>query len=129
MDSGERAIIKDLGIKAFTMTDVDRLGIGGVMSEVCDHFASRDMDIHCSFDIDAIDPFYAPHTGTRVVGGLSFREGNYIAESLHATGRLHSLELVEINPQQTSNVSKMSPQQTIEMGLHIIGSALGETIL
>ena len=128
VDEGERALIKDLGIKAFTMADVDRIGIGGVMKEVKDHFESRDLDIHCSFDIDAIDPLYAPHTGTCVDGGLSRREANFITEELHASGRLRSLELVEVNPLKPST-SGDGPQKTIDLSLQIIGGALGRTIL
>lgn len=54
------------------MSDIDRMGIGKVMEETLDYVGDR--DIHLSFDIDAIDPFFAPHTGTAVTGGLSFRE-------------------------------------------------------
>ena len=126
VDPGEKAAIQSLGIKAYTMSDIDRLGIGRVMDEVCGYFASRDMDIHCSFDIDAIDPFWAPHTGTGVIGGLTFREGNYICEALHSTGRFTSLELVEVNPQLHADVG---PEKTIEMSLTVICSALGRTIL
>lgn len=129
VDPGERKVINDLGIKAFTMKDVDRRGIGNVMEEVCSYFASRDLSIHCSFDIDAIDPFYAPHTGTGVMGGLTFREANYIAEALHETGRLTSLEMVEINPKTDSGSRAADPNMTVELGLHIIGGALGKAIL
>ena len=56
------------------MRDIDKYGIGRVMEEVNDYFRDR-ANIHLSYDIDAIDPFYAPSTGTAVRGGLSFREG------------------------------------------------------
>ena len=83
---------------------------------------------YCSFDIDAIDPLYAPHTGTCVDGGLSRREANFITEELHASGRLRSLELVEVNPLKPST-SGDGPQKTIDLSLQIIGGALGRTIL
>ena len=79
------------------MFDIDKYGIAKVMDMCLDHLADKD-DIHLSYDIDAIDPIYAPHTGTTVRGGLTFREGNYVCEALAATGKLKSMELVEVNP-------------------------------
>ena len=106
------------------MHDVDRLGIGRVMEEVEAYLGDR--NIHLSYDIDALDPFFAPHTGTAVRGGLTFREGNYICERLYATGKLTSMELVEVNP---SYRSLQPSDTTIEMGLTLIGSAMGQTLL
>jgi arginase len=65
-------------------------------------------------------------TGTAVRGGLTFREGNYICESLVETGRLTSMELVELNPSLNTHIN---PKKTIEMGLALIGSTMGQTIL
>jgi arginase len=106
------------------MYDIDRLGIGKVMEETLDYVGKR--DVHLSFDIDAIDPFFAPHTGTAVTGGLTFREGNYVCEALAASGRLTSMELVEVDPSQHKD---MSSSQTIEVALTLIGSAMGARIL
>lgn len=155
------------------MYDVDRLGIGKVMEETNDYLQGR--NLHLSFDIDALDPFFAPHTGepcwpynllsvgciksllqflrtheilpcyfllhhltnippshpvrnlgTAVRGGLTFREGNYICESLAETSRLTSMELVEVNPSLHTDIN---PTRTIEMGLALIGSTMGQTIL
>jgi len=107
------------------MYDVDKLGIGRVMEECVEYFSDRE-DIHLSFDIDAIDPFFAPHTGTAVTGGLSFREGNYICEALFASQKLTSMELVEVDPSQHKGVD---PVRTIETALTLIGSAMGKQIL
>ena len=106
------------------MYDVDRLGIGKVMEETIAHIGNR--NIHLSFDIDAIDPFFAPHTGTAVTGGLSFREGNFVCEALSASGNLRSMELVEVDPSQHKG---MSSAQTIDVALTLIGSSLGKRIL
>jgi arginase len=62
LDPGEKAAIKRLGLKAFTMYDVDLLGIGKVMEQTCDHLAQH-QHLHLSYDIDALDPFFAPSTG------------------------------------------------------------------
>jgi len=125
LDGPEKMAIKRLGIKAFTMYDVDKLGIGKVMEQTCDHL-SKHQNLHLSYDIDALDPFFAPSTGTAVRGGLTFREGNFICEYLAESGKLSSMELVEVNP---SLHSDMDSKQTVEMALTLIGSAMGQKIL
>lgn len=106
------------------MNDIDQMGIGKVMDECISYIGDR--DIHLSYDIDAIDPFYAPHTGTAVTGGLTFREGNYVCEALSESGKLTSMEIVEVDPSQHKDVN---PTQTIEVALTLIGSAMGKKIL
>lgn len=106
------------------MHDVDRLGIGRVMEETLDHIG--DTNVHLSFDIDAIDPFFAPHTGTAVTGGLTYREGNYICEALYASKKLSSMELVEVDPSLHQDLSQ---SHTIDTALTLIGSAMGSRIL
>lgn len=106
------------------MYHVDKYGIGKVMEECLDYIGDR--DIHLSFDIDAIDPFFAPHTGTAVTGGLSFREGNFICEALSESGNLSSMELVEVDP---SLHQGMPRSDTIDCALTLIGSAMGQKIL
>jgi arginase len=73
VDPGERKILSDYNIKAYSMHEIDKWGIGKVMQMALDYLGNG--PIHLSFDIDALDPQYAPSTGTPVVGGLSFREG------------------------------------------------------
>ena len=64
VDEGEKAILKKLNIKAFSMSEVDRLGMPLVIKQALDHVnPRRDRPIHLSFDIDGIDPYYAPSTG------------------------------------------------------------------
>ena len=95
VDKYEKAFIRDLGIEAYTMFDIDRLGIGAVMERVL-RTVGEESNIHLSFDIDACDPFYAPSTGTKVGGGLTFREAHFICESLADTRRLTSMDMVEV---------------------------------
>ena len=141
LDPGEKNAIKRLNIKAYTMTDIDRLGIGRVMEEVIQHFSGR--DVHLSFDIDALDPVFAPHTGTRVEGGLTSREAHYICESIALAassseddndsnaGRLNltSMELVEVNPLLHTDLNAKDPTRTIRLANALIGSILGNRIL
>ncbi|XP_048210047.1 arginase-1 [Perognathus longimembris pacificus] len=99
VDPGEHYIVKTLGIKCFSMTEVDKLGIGRVMEETLRYLVgSKPRPIHLSFDVDGLDPSYTPATGTPVVGGLSLREGLYIAEEIYKTGLLSGLDIVEVNP-------------------------------
>lgn len=107
------------------MYDVDRLGIGEVMKQTLKYFEDRD-SLHLSFDIDSIDPFYAPHTGTAVTGGLTYREGNYICEALWGSNKLTSMELVEVDPELRPGTD---PSKTVNCALTLIGSAMGQRIL
>jgi arginase len=124
VDVEERKIINGLGIVAYTMTEIDRYGIGKVMDMALDHLAGR--RLHLSYDIDAIDPVLAPATGTAVRGGLTFREAHYVAEAVAATGRLASAEIVELNP-TLSNVEGAA--NTVDLGLQIIASLMGNSII
>ncbi len=94
------------GSLPLTMQDVDRLGVGGCLAEV-DRWlrASGATALWVSFDVDVLDPVFAPGTGTAVRGGLTYREGHLVAEMLHALlgapdcpYRLAGLDVVEVNP-------------------------------
>nr|KAF6461398.1 arginase 1 [Molossus molossus] len=99
VDPGEHYILKTLGIKYFSMTEVDKLGIGKVMEETLSYLLGRKKrPIHLSFDVDGLDPSFTPATGTPVVGGLTYREGIYITEEIFKTGLLSGLDIMEVNP-------------------------------
>ncbi|TNY17624.1 hypothetical protein DMC30DRAFT_429508 [Rhodotorula diobovata] len=126
IDAGERKILKENNIKAFSMHHVDKYGIGKVVEMALEH-VGKDRPIHLSFDVDALDPTVAPSTGTAVRGGLTFREGHYICEALAETGRLVSLDIMEINPSIAAMEGDV--QQTVDVGRSLIRCALGETLL
>jgi len=127
LDVGEKRILKENKIKAFSMHEVDKYGIGRVVEMALDHVnPNRDLPIHLSFDVDALDPSVAPSTGTPVRGGLTFREGHYICEAIHETGLLVALDLMEVNP---SLADPESVRQTVTVGCSLVRSALGETLL
>ncbi|KAL7409153.1 hypothetical protein BDY24DRAFT_404135 [Mrakia frigida] len=127
IDSGERKILKENKIKAFSMHEVDKYGIGKVVEMALDHVnPNRDLPIHLSYDVDALDPAVAPSTGTPVRGGLTFREGHYICESVCETGLLVALDIMEVNP---SLEDPISVAQTVAVGCSLTRAALGETLL
>lgn len=99
VDLAERRILKEHGIKAFSMHEVDKYGIGRVVEMALDHVnPGRKLPIHLSFDVDALDPTVAPSTGTPVRGGLTFREGHYICEAVYETGCLVALDIMVGSP-------------------------------
>ncbi|HXO17862.1 MAG TPA: arginase [Candidatus Dormibacteraeota bacterium] len=123
VDLNEKRLLREFGVKTFTMTDVDKLGMIHVMEEARKIAGAQDRPIHVSFDMDAIDPSEAPGTGTPVRGGLSYREAHLVMEMLHDSGRLRSIEMVEINPILDQR------NQTAALAVGLIGSALGKSIL
>jgi len=99
VDYYEKEIIKKMGIKAFSTREVDKYGIGKLMDLVFEYLDPEGKcPIHLSFDIDAIDPAVCPSTGTRVAGGLTYREARYICEAVSETKRMVALDLAELNP-------------------------------
>ncbi|KAK3934963.1 arginase [Diplogelasinospora grovesii] len=127
VDIGEKQILRQHGIKAFSMHDIDRHGIGRVMEMALGHIGA-DTPIHLSFDVDALDPMWAPSTGTPVRGGLTLREGDYICECVHETGSLVAIDLVEVNP-SLAPATDIGAHETVRAGCSLIRCALGESLL
>ena len=123
VDPNEKRLLREFGVKAFTMTDVDKLGMMRIMDETLAIAGAQDRPIHVSFDMDAIDPSEAPGTGTPVKGGLSYREAHLVMEMLYDSGQLSSIEMVEINPILDYR------NQTALLAVGLICSALGKSIL
>lgn len=127
VDDGEKRIIREHNIQAFSMHHVDKYGIGKVVEMALDHInPNRDLPIHLSFDVDALDPTVAPSTGTPVRGGLTFREGHYICEALAETGLLVAADIMEVNP---SLADPEAVFQTVQIGCSLSRCCLGETLL
>lgn len=122
LDEGEKAFVREHGIRAFTMTDIDRRGIAAVMREAIE-VVEGDGFFHVSFDVDSCDPEIAPGVGTPVMGGLSYREAHLAMELVAERGVLTSLEVVEVNPiLDVRNV-------TGSLAVELVASAMGATIL
>ncbi|HEY0615231.1 MAG TPA: arginase [Candidatus Elarobacter sp.] len=123
VDDGEKRAIRELGVKAFTMADVDRMGMSKVVDEALTIVAEGENSVHVSFDMDGVDPQEAPGVGTPVRGGLTYREAHLLMEGVAASGTLGSLEVTEINPILDSE------NRTAILAVELILSALGKTTL
>ncbi|KAG1052358.1 hypothetical protein G6F46_002561 [Rhizopus delemar] len=127
VDDGEKKIIRENNIQAFSMHHVDKYGIGKVVEMALDHInPNRDLPIHLSFDVDALDPTVAPSTGTPVRGGLTFREGHYICEAVAETGLLVAADIMEVNPALSDPDAVF---QTVQVGCSLSRCCLGESLL
>lgn len=128
VDDAEKKILKQYNIPAFSMFHIDKYGIGKVIEMALDKVnPNREYPIHLSYDVDAIDPSFVPATGTRVEGGLSMREGLFVAEAVAETGLLGSLDIVETNPMLGETDAHVL--DTVGAACAIGRCALGQTLL
>jgi arginase len=123
IDSGERELIRKLGVRFFTMREIDERGMSICMDEAIAIASKSDAGYAVTFDVDALDPGDAPGSGTLVRGGLTYREAHLGMEKIAEAGGMCSLEVVEINTALDVN------NKTAELGVELILSALGKTIL
>jgi arginase len=121
LDPGERQRIRELGIRMFTMSELDQRGVTACVEEAIDRLRGAGR-IHISFDIDAVDPLEAPGVGTPWPGGLTYREAHLAMELLADTGLVASMEVVEVNPIADHE------NRTGKLAAELILSALGRTI-
>ncbi|CAM2111765.1 unnamed protein product [Caretta caretta] len=125
VDTAEHCILKSVGIKYYSMTEIDQLGIGKVMEETLSYLlANKKRPIHLSFDVDGLDPSLASATGTPVPGGVTLREGIYIAEELYRTGLLSVVDIMEINPARGKTQEEVNT--TVNTAVSIILSCFGK---
>lgn len=128
VDKGEKKILSDLGIKAYSMYHVDRYGINSVIEMALEAINPGGKGpVMCSYDVDAVDPLFVPATGTPVRGGLTLREALFLSERLAETGKLVALDVVECNPALASH--DLHIVDTISAGCAIARCALGETLV
>jgi arginase len=122
LDEPERELVRELGVKVYTMNDIDRLGLEQVMGSALDDVAGAGF-VHVSFDLDAVDPDTAPGVGTPVRGGLSYREAHLALELVAESGLAGSLDIVEVNPILDRE------NATAKLAVELVASALGARIL
>jgi len=122
LDAKEKILLRNSGCTAFTMREVDEIGIRAVLSQILENFSHLDK-IHISLDLDVMDPLDAPGVGTPSQGGLTYREGQLIMEILADTEKLHSVDIMEINPILDIQ------NRTAQMAVNLISSLFGKKIL
>ncbi|MEC8093519.1 MAG: arginase [Planctomycetota bacterium] len=122
LDPGERAMALDHGLKVLTMRDIDERGIAKVVREALDHLGHTER-LHVSLDLDSLDPSVVPGVGTPVPGGLTYREAQLICETIADSGRMTSLDLVEVNPLIGDH------NRTAEVAVRLTESLFGKAIL
>lgn len=123
IDPGERLLIKDLGVAAYTMFDIDKLGMHEVAARILEDM-SRSVDhLHISFDVDGVDPDIAPGVGTPVPGGLTFRETHLFMEMISKIETFGSLDVAEVNPILDIR------NKTAEFAADVVASSMGKRIL
>jgi len=123
LDPGEKKLIKEMGIKVYTMHEIDRLGMTTVMSETIDYLKERTDGVHLSLDLDGLDPNDAPGVGTPVAGGISYRESHLAMEMLSEAKIITSAEFVETNPVLDQY------NKTAIAAVALISSLFGDTLL
>jgi len=123
LDPGEKQLIKEIGIKVYTMHEIDRLGMTTVMSETLEYLKERTDGVHLSLDLDGLDPNDAPGVGTPVAGGISYRESHLAMEMLSEANIITSAEFVETNPVLDQY------NKTAIAAVALISSLFGDTLL
>ncbi|MGY0557886.1 MULTISPECIES: arginase [unclassified Lysobacter] len=97
VDEGEKQLVKKHGLDVYDMRYIDEVGMKQVMEEALDGMDDN-THLHVSFDVDFLDPSVAPGVGTTVPGGPTYREAQLVMEMIADSGRMASLDIVELNP-------------------------------
>jgi arginase len=122
VDEGEKRLVHDIGIEVFDMRYIDEMGMRHTM-ELALALVDANTHLHVSLDVDFLDPDIAPGVGTTVRGGPTYREAQLCMEMIADTGRLASLDLVELNPALDMR------NQTAELAVDLIESLFGKSTL
>lgn len=123
LDEPERQHLREWGVTTFTMRAIDERGLRAVMQEALAIAGHETGGVHVSMDLDWVDPVHAPGVGTPVAGGATYREAHLAMEIVADSGRLTSLDVVEVNPVlDTQN-------RTAELAAGLVLSAFGQRII
>jgi arginase len=123
VDQLEKPHVRNSGVRAFTMRDIDERGMRTVVAEALEIAGAGTAGIHVSLDMDAVDPREAPGVGTPVRGGISYREAHLAMEMICDAGKLVSMDVVEVNP-VIDEVNR-----TAQLAVELVLSAMGKRIL
>jgi arginase len=122
LDDGERQLLREAGVRVFTMSEIDRVGVERAVFEALDRVTGGGF-VHVSLDMDALDPEIAPGVGTPVRGGLTYREAHLALELVAESSVAGSLEVVEVNPILDRE------NTTAATAVELVASALGAKTL
>ena len=122
VDEGEKRAVHDVGIDVFDMRYIDEMGMRHTM-ELALALLGPDTHLHVSLDVDFLDPDIAPGVGTTVRGGPTYREAQLCMEMIADSGRMASLDVVELNPALDVR------NQTAELAVDLIKSLFGKSTL
>lgn len=122
VDAGEKTLVKEYGLDIYDMRYIDEVGMKRAMDEA---LAGIDADthVHVSFDVDFLDPDIAPGVGTTVPGGPNYREAQLVMEMIADTGRMGSLDIVELNPAFDER------NKTARLAVDLVASLFGKSTL
>jgi arginase len=123
VDEAERRQVHATGVHAYTMRDLDERGLRSVILEAIDRACQGAVGFHLSLDMDSVDPREAPGVGTPVRGGMTYREAHLAMEIIGDSGRMTSMEIVEVNPVMDE------VNRTALLGVELVMSAMGQRIL
>lgn len=122
LDEGEKELIREKGIRVYTMHEIDRMGMTAVMEETIRYLSEKTDGVHLSLDLDGLDPNDAPGVGTPVIGGISYRESHLAMEMLEESKIITSAEFVEVNPILDER------NKTASLAVALMGSLFGEKL-
>lgn len=122
VDPEEKRLVKQHGLDIYDMRYIDEVGMKRVMTEALDG-VDADTHLHVSFDVDFLDPGIAPGVGTTVPGGVNYREAQLVMEMIADSGRMGSLDIVELNPVLDNR------NRTAELAVDLVESLFGKSTL
>jgi len=122
VDPGEKRLVRDSGLDIYDMRYIDEIGMRRVMEEALEG-VDADTHLHVSFDVDFLDPDIAPGVGTTIPGGPNYREAQLCMEMIADTGRMGSLDIVELNPALDHR------NQTARLAVDLVESLFGKSTL
>ena len=122
VDAEEKRLVREHGLDIYDMRYIDEVGMKQVMEEALEGLGD-DTHLHVSFDVDVLDPTIAPGTGTRVPGGLGYREAQLVMEMIADAGGADSLDIVEVNPALDER------NRTARLAVDLVESLFGKSTL
>ena len=122
VDEGEKRLVQEYGLDVYDMRYIDEIGMKRVMEEALEG-VDDNTHLHVSFDVDFLDPSIAPGVGTTVPGGPNYREAQLVMEMIADTGRMASLDIVELNP----IIDKRN--RTARLAVDLVESLFGKSTL